>query len=201
MGKKQNLTIAQRKFVQAVVTGMQKGEAYSLAYPRASRWRAESRMVAAAHLLQKPAVAKYYEEELARAEAEARARGDWTRQKSIIARLEWKQKVEEEVTQRKRAQSAEAQALLESPPVEMTPLDVVREICKILQRPVFSAGATAAYLQNLDGLDKAAGISHSFENESENEAVSFTLWDDMEGEPSDKESQEASKKEEGDGAC
>lgn len=177
--RRNSLTQAQKKFVLAVAEGATRGEAYARAYPKAARWKPESRMVAAAHLLAMPHVAKAYAEELARIEAEEQKRGEWTRQKSIKARLDFKKQLEEEFERRRVATLAEAEALRQAPPTDRTPGEVVGEICRILQKPILTAGAASAYQANLDGLDKAAGISREADT-IEAEAVTFTAWSSTE---------------------
>lgn len=169
------LTQAQIKFVIAIAEGMTRGDAYAQAYPAARKWKAESRAVAASHLLARPHISKAYKEELARIEAEEQKRADWTRQKSIKTRLEFKRQLEEEFQRRRLATLAEAEALRQAPPTDRTPGEVVGEICRILQKPILTAGAASAYHANLDGLDKAAGIDRETDV-IEAEAVTFTAW-------------------------
>lgn len=173
--KTQTLTQAQKRFILAVAEGTTKGEAYARAYPNAARWKPESRAVAASHLLNQTHIAKAYKEELARIEEEEQKRADWTRQKSIKARLDFKKQIEEEIDRRRRATIAEAETLRIAPPTDKTPGEVVGEICRILQKPILTAGAANAYTSNLDGLDKAAGIDREAET-VETEAVTFTAW-------------------------
>ena len=169
------LTQAQRRFVLEAAAGKPRGEAYALAYPRAATWKPESRAVAAAHLLARPHVARAYKEELARIEDEEQKRADWTRQKSIKARLDFKRQLEEEFERRRVATLAEAETLRQSPPTDRTPGEIVGEICRILQKPILTAGAASAYHANLDGLDRAAGIDREGDA-IEAEAVTFTAW-------------------------
>ena len=173
--KNAKLTQAQKRFILAVAEGVSKGDAYARAYPRSARWKAESRAVAAAHLLSRAHVAQAYAEELARIEAEEQKRGDWTRQKSIKARLDFKAQLEAEFERRRVATLAEAETLRQAPPTDRTPGEVVGEICRILQKPILTAGAASAYHANLDGLDKAAGIDREAEA-IEAETVTFTSW-------------------------
>ena len=173
--KKERLTQAQKRFVIAVAEGATKGEAYARAYPKSATWKPESRAVAASHLLSRAHVAQAYAEELARIEAEEQKRGDWTRQKSIRARLDFKAQLEAEFERRRVATLAEAEVLRQAPPTDRTPGEVVGEICRILQKPILTAGAASAYHANLDGLDKAAGIDREADA-IEAEPVSFTPW-------------------------
>ena len=173
--RRERLTQAQKRFVLAVAEGATRGEAYARAYPKASSWKPESRAVAAAHLLARPHVARAYAEELARIEEEEQKRADWTRQKSIRARLDFKKQLEEEFERRRVATLAEAEALRQAPPTDRTPGEVVGEICRILQKPILTAGAASAYHASLDGLDKAAGIDREADA-IEAEAVTFTAW-------------------------
>lgn len=175
MGRRETLTQAQKRFVIAVAEGRTRGEAYALAYPKSAAWKPESRAVAAAHLLGRSNVARAYKEELARIEEEEKRRADWTRQKSIAARLAFKERIEEEVERRRIATLAEAEALRQSPPTDRTPGEIVGEICRILQKPILTAGAASAYHANLDGLDRAAGIDREADA-IEAEAVTFTAW-------------------------
>ncbi len=175
--KRETLTQAQKKFVIAVAEGAARGDAYARAYPNAQKWKPESRAVAASHLLAKPHIMKAYQAELARVEEEEQKRADWTRQKSIKTRLEFKRQLEEEFTRRRVATLAEAEALRQAPPTDKTPGEVVGEICRILQKPILTAGAASAYHANLDGLDKAAGIDREAEA-IDAEAVTFTSWPD-----------------------
>ena len=169
------LTSAQQRFILAVAEGVTKAEAYARAYPRSAHWKPESRAVAASHLLSQPHVARAYKEELARVEAEAQKRADWSREKSIKARLEFKQKLEDEIERRKVATLAEAEVLRISPPTDKSPGEIVGAICRILQKPILTAGASNAYHANLDGLDKAAAIDRDADA-IEAEAVTFTAW-------------------------
>ena len=79
---------------------------------------------------------------------------------------------------------AEAEVLRQSPPTDRSPGEVVGEICRILQRPILTAGAASAYHANLDGLDKAAGIDREIEAIN-TEPVTFSTWDAAEGEKHD----------------
>jgi hypothetical protein len=178
--KKEKLTQAQKRFVIAVAEGRGKAEAYAVAYPRSAGWKPESRAVAASHLLARDIVAEAYAAELARVEEEERRRADWTRQKSIAARLDFKRRIEEELERRRVATLAEAETLRQSPPTDRTPGEVVGEICRILQKPILTAGAASAYHANLDGLDKAAGIDREGDG-IEAEAVTFTAWPSTDG--------------------
>ena len=178
--KKEKLTQAQKRFVIAIAEGQGKAEAYATAYPKAASWRPESRAVAASHLLARDIVAKAYQEELARIEEEEQRRADWTRQKSIKARLDFKRQREEEFERRRVATLAEAETLRQAPPTDRTPGEVVGEICRILQKPILTAGAASAYHANLDGLDKAAGIDREADT-IEAEAVTFTSWPSEDG--------------------
>ena len=178
--KREKLTQAQKRFIIAVAEGTGKGEAYARAYPRSARWKPESRAVAASHLLALDHVAKAYREELARIEEEEQKRADWTRQKSIKARLDFKRQLEEEFERRRVATLAEAETLRQSPPTDRPPGEIVGEICRILQKPILTAGAASAYHANLDGLDKAAGIDREGEA-IETEAVTFTAWPSKDG--------------------
>lgn len=178
--KKEKLTQAQKRFVIAIAEGQGKAEAYATAYPKAASWRPESRAVAASHLLARDIVAKAYQEELARVEEEEQRRADWTRQKSIKARLDFKRQLEEEFERRRVATLAEAETLRQAPPTDRTPGEVVGEICRILQKPILTAGAASAYHANLDGLDKAAGIDREADA-IETEAVTFTSWPSEDG--------------------
>ena len=173
--KKGTLTQAQKKFVIEAASGKARSEAYAAAYPASATWKVESRQVAAAHLMAEPHVASAYKEELARIEEEEKRRADWTRQKSIKARLEFKRQLEEEFERRRVATLAEAETLRQSPPTDRPPGEVVGEICRILQKPILTAGAASAYHANLDGLDKAAGIDREADA-IETEAVTFTSW-------------------------
>lgn len=173
--KREKLTQAQKRFIIAVAEGRGKADAYALAYPNANKWKPESRAVAASHLLARDVVARAYKEELARIEEEEQRRADWTRQKSIKARLDFKRQLEEEFERRRVATLAEAEALRQAPPTDRTPGEVVGEICRILQKPILTAGAASAYQTNLDGLDKAAGIDRE-PDAIEAEAVTFTAW-------------------------
>lgn len=173
--RREKLTPAQKKFVLAVASGTARGDAYMRAYPKSEKWKPESRTVAAAHLLARPLVAKAYKEELTRIEEEEKQRADWTRQKSIKARLDFKRQLEEEFERRRVATLAEAEALRQAPPTDRTPGEVVGEICRILQKPILTASAASAYHANLDGLDKAAGIDREADA-IEAEAVTFTAW-------------------------
>lgn len=178
--KKEKLTQAQKRFVIAVAEGKGKGDAYALAYPKSARWKPESRAVAASHLLGRDAVARAYKDELARVEEEEQRRGSWTRQKSIKARLDFKRQLEEEIERRRVATLAEAEALRQAPPTDRSPGEVVGEICRILQKPILTAGAASAYHANLDGLDRAAGIDRDMDT-IEGEPVTFTSWPLMPG--------------------
>ena len=173
--KRDKLTQAQKRFIIAAASGKARSDAYAAAYPGSAKWKTESRAVAAAHLLAIPHVAKAYKEELARIEEEEQKRADWTRQKSIKARLDFKRQIEEEIERRRVATLAEAEALRQAPPTDRTPGEVVGEICRILQRPILTAGAASAYHANLDGLDRAAGIDREAET-IDTEPVSFTSW-------------------------
>ena len=173
--KQNTLTQAQKRFIVEAASGKARSDAYAAAYPGSVKWKAESRAVAAAHLLAMPHVAKAYKEELARIEEEEQKRADWTRQKSIKARLDFKRQLEEEFERRRVATLAEAEALRQAPPTDRTPGEVVGEICRILQKPILTAGAASAYHANLDGLDKAAGIDREADA-IEADAVTFTAW-------------------------
>ncbi len=169
------LTQAQKRFVIAVAEGATRSDAYARAYPKSAGWKAESRAVAASRLMSRPNVARAYAEELARVEEEERRRADWTRQKSIRARLDFKRQLEDEIERRRVATLAEAEALRMEPPTDRTPGEVVCDICRILQKPILTAGAAGAYTANLDGLDRAAGIDREADA-IDTEAVTFTTW-------------------------
>ena len=178
--RRKELTQAQKKFVIEAAGGKARGDAYAAAYPGSAKWKPESRKVAAAHLMAVPQVARAYREELARIEEEEQKRADWTRQKSIKARLDFKRQLEEEFERRRVATLAEAETLRQAPPTDRSPGEVVGEICRILQKPILTAGAASAYHANLDGLDKAAGIDREADA-IEAEAVTFTSWPSEDG--------------------
>lgn len=173
--KRNTLTQAQKRFIIEAAGGKSRSDAYAAAYPRSAQWKPDSRAVAAAHLLALPHVSRAYKEELARIEEEERKRADWTRQKSIRARLEFKKQLEEEFERRRVATLAEAETLRQAPPTDRTPGEIVGEICRILQKPILTAGAASAYHANLDGLDKAAGIDREADA-IDTEPVTFTAW-------------------------
>ena len=165
-GAKGGLTRSKRMFVIALAGGKKQGDAYLEAYPRSARWSDGARAVAGARLLADHAVHDFYVEELARVEEEARKSGLWDRKLSMQKRIDMLNGIEEEIARRKRAILAEAETLRMCPPADRAPAEVVADICRILQKAVYSASSTSAYAALCDGLDKLACIAQTSEEKA-----------------------------------
>ena len=146
-------------FVRALAAGKDRADAYVEAYPNSAKSPRDRVSRTAYQLLQRPEVLEAYEAELERHRAEEEKRNRWTYERSVQERLNALDAIAEERSRRRTAQETLALAMMQHPPEDMSPEQVVLEAQRILMQPILTAQTTNAVAQLCDGLDKLTGLT------------------------------------------
>jgi len=146
-------------FVKALAAGDERADAYAKAYPKSSHNSRDKLARSAFVLLQRPEVLEAYEAELEKHRAEEERRNRWTYERSVQERLNALDAIAEERIRRRTAQETMALAMMQHPPEDLSPEQVVLEAQRILMQPILTAQTTNAVAQLCDGLDKLTGLT------------------------------------------
>jgi len=145
-------------FVQALAAGDERADAYAKAYPNSAGRSRDKNAHAAFKLLQRPEVLAAYEAEQARHRAEEAEHNRWTYERSVQERMKALEAITEERERRRAAQENMALAMMQNPPDNMSPEQVLIEAQRILMLPILTSQTTTAVAQLCDGLDKLTGL-------------------------------------------
>ena len=156
--KDKKLTHRHEVFVKALAAGKDRADAYVEAYPKSDKSPRERVSRTAYQLLQRPEVFAAYEAELEHHRREEAERNRWTYERSVSERMKALEAIDEERKRRRTAQENMALAMMQNPPEDMTPEQVLIEAQRILMLPILTAQTTTAVAALCDGLDKLTGL-------------------------------------------
>lgn len=163
--------------MRALAAGKDRADAYIEAYPKSAKSSRDRVARTAYQLLQRPEIMSAYQAELEKHRAEEERCNRWTYERSVSERMKALEAIDEERKRRRTAQENMALAMMQNPPEDMTPEQVLIEAQRILMQPILTAQTTSAVAQLCDGLDKLTGLMRDEGSNQMNVFITSDPWD------------------------